>query len=607
MCGILGSVNLPVDKGMLDTICHRGPDWQGIYTDKQADCMAFLAHCRLSVVDLSASGNQPMTSPCGNYTLIFNGEIYNHLELRAKLENKRYEGHSDTETLLYFLIEKGITAINELNGIFSFIFYDKKNRKLFMARDPYGVKPLYYHIDKDRFIACSEIRPLRKVLNPSMNIDALRILLNLRYVPAPYTLYDAIFKVRSGHYGVIDMSQSPLSISLQPYAKMHTKRLDIDFEEAIDEYGKRIQHAVCRQLMGDVDIGILLSGGIDSALISNIASKEYNRRLKAFTVGFDSRYSVNEIEWAEETAQYVGLEHHVIKIDADDFFDSFVECTRITEEPLGDTSIIPMYYLAKLASQHVKVVLSGQGADEPLGGYPRYQGEILRDIWSPALFRVAEKVCRLIPVKNESILRGARALGIHDEIERFFQEYCLFTVNEANRLLGTEGSDEASKELLAYFHHLATAEWQTPVERMMSLDMKMNLSDDLLAYTDKISMNFSLECRVPMLDHELINFMEALPTLYKIRRGKGKIIHKAFACRQLPQKIVDRPKLGFRSPTDIWFREYASIIEDKLAYGPLQNYLSMKEIKKVIRQHQSGYNREKQIFLFLSINEWIKL
>lgn len=607
MCGILGSINLPIDKGMLDAISHRGPDWQGIYMDKQVNCIVSMAHCRLSIVDLSASGNQPMTSPCGNYTLIFNGEIYNHLELRAKLENKRYRGHSDTETLLYFLIERGITAINELNGIFSFIFYDKKNRKLFMARDPFGVKPLYYHICKNRFIACSEIRPIKKVLNPSMNINTLRILLNLRYLPSPYTLYDAVFKVRPGHYGVIDMNQLPLSISLQPYVKIQTKRLDINFEEAIEEYGKRIRNAVCRQLMGDVDIGILLSGGIDSALISNIASKECNQRLKAFTVGFESRYSVNEIEWAKETAQYIGLEHHVVKIDADNFFGSLAECTRIMEEPLGDTSIIPMYYLAKLASRHVKVVLSGQGADEPLGGYPRYQGEILRNAWPPFFFKVAEQACRFINIKNESILRGARALGIHDEIERFFQEYCLFTVDETNRLLGTEGSDEASKELLAYFHHLATAEWQTPVERMMSLDMKMNLSDDLLVYTDKISMNFSLECRVPMLDHELIHFIEALPTLYKIKRGKGKIIHKAFARRQLPLQIVDRPKLGFRSPTDIWFREYSSIIEDKLAHGPLQNYLSRKEIKKIIKQHQSGYNREKQIFLLLSINEWINL
>jgi len=607
MCGILGSINLPIDRRMLDTICHRGPDWQGICIDKQTDSIVSLAHCRLSIVDLSASGNQPMTSPCGNYSLIFNGEIYNHLELRAKLENKRYKGHSDTETLLYFLIEKGITAINELNGIFSFVFYDKKNRKLFMARDPYGVKPLYYYIDNDRFIASSEIRPVKKVLNPSMNMDALRILLNLRYVPSPYTLYDTVFKVRPGHYGVIDVNQLPLSISLRPYAKIHTKRLDIDFEEAIGEYGKRIQNAVRRQLMGDVDIGILLSGGIDSALISNIVSNGCNRSLKAFTVGFDSRYSVNEIEWAKETARYVGLEHYTVKIDADDFFGSFAECTRITEEPLGDTSIIPMYHLAKLASRHVKVVLSGQGADEPLGGYHRYQGEILRDRWSPALFRLAEKICRFIPVKNESILRGAHALGIHDEIERFFREYCLFTVDETNRLLGTEGSEEASKGLLAYFHHLATAEWQTPVERMMSLDMKMNLSDDLLAYTDKISMNFSLECRVPMLDHELTDFMEALPASYKIRRGKSKIIHKAFAGRQLPQIIVNRPKLGFRSPTDIWFREYSSIIEDKLTHGPLLNYLSMKEIKRILKQHKSGFNREKQIFLLLSINEWIRL
>ncbi len=607
MCGILGSINLPVDKEMLDTICHRGPDRQDICMNKQGDCMISLAHCRLSIVDQSDAGNQPMTSPCGNYTLIFNGEIYNHLELRAKLENKRFQGHSDTETLLYFLIEKGITAINELNGIFSFIFYDKKNRKLFMARDPYGVKPLYYHIDKDRFIACSEIRPIKKVLNPSMNMDSLRILLNLRYVPSPYTLYDSVFKVRPGHYGVINMNQSPLSVSLQPYVKIHTKRLDIDFEEAVEEYGKRIQNAVCRQLMGDVGIGILLSGGIDSALISCIASKKYDGKLKAFTVGFDSEYSVNEIEWAKETARCIGLEHYTVKIDANDFFDSLTECTRITEEPLADTSIIPMFHLSKLAHRYVKVVLSGQGADELLGGYHRYQGEILHNLYPHVFFTLADKACRYLPIKNESLIRGARALGINDEIERFFREYCLFTVNETDKFLGESDSGKSSQELIAYFHKLVTAEWQTPVERMMALDMRMNLSDDLLTYTDKISMNFSLECRVPMLDLELTDFTEALPTSYKIRTGRSKIIHKAFARQRLPLKIINRPKLGFRSPTDIWFRENSSMIEDKLTYGRLRNYLPIKEIRKIIKKHRNGYNMEKQIFLLLSINEWIEL
>jgi len=607
MCGILGSINLPIDKDLLDTIQHRGPDWQNIYTDKRTDCVVSLAHCRLSIVDLSASGNQPMTSPCGNYTLIFNGEIYNHLELRALLENKQYKGHSDSETLLYLLIERGIKALDKLNGIFSFIFYDKQNRKILIARDPYGVKPLYYHIDGNRFIASSEIRPIRKILNPHINTYALRILLNLRYVPSPYTLYDSILKVRPGHYAIVDLNTSPLDISIHPYTGIHTKRLDIDFEEAIEEYGEKIQNAVRRQLMGDVDIGILLSGGIDSALISHIASKEYNRKLKAFTVGFDSCYSVNEIEWAKQTAQYIGLEHYTVKIGADDFFDSFAECIRITEEPLADTSIIPMYHLSKLASRHVKVVLSGQGADEPLGGYHRYQGEILRNTYPHIFFVMAEKACRFMPIKNESIIRGARALNITNEIERFFQEYCLFTVDETNRLLGTDSSNESSKELMLYFHNLATAEWQTPVERMMSLDMRMNLSDDLLTYTDKISMNFSLECRVPMLDLELIDFIEALPTSYKIKRKRGKIIHKAFARRSLPKKIINRPKLGFRSPTDIWFRENSSAIENKLIYGELRNYLSLKEIKEIIRQHQNGYNREKQLFLLLSINEWIGL
>lgn len=606
MCGILGSVDLPVDDILLDTIRHRGPDRQAIRMFTQAGHTVSLAHCRLSIVDLSASGDQPMTSPCGNYTLIFNGEIYNHLELRTNLKNKRYNGHSDTETLLHFIMERGITAINELNGIFSFIFHDRKNGMLYIARDPYGVKPLYYHIDSRRFIASSEIRPIRKALNPSMNTSALRILLNLRYVPSPYTLYESVFKLRPGHYGIIDLNSPSLSLTLCPYVGVNCRRRDIGFDDAVEEYGRRVREAVRRQLMGDVDIGILLSGGIDSALISDIASREYGRRLKAFTVGFDTGYDVNEIEWAAETARHIGLEHHVVRIESRDFFDCFAECTAIMEEPSADTSIIPMYYLSKLASRHVRVVLSGQGADEPLGGYHRYQGEVLRGSYPRFLFTLAGKLCHILPIRNESIIRGARALGADDEIERFFRGYCLFTVDEADRLLGSSGSGEPCKTLIAYFHKLVTAGWQTPTERMMSLDMRMNLSDDLLTYTDKISMNFSLECRVPMLDLGLTEFIQSLPASYKIQSGRGKIVHKAFARQILPRKFVDRPKLGFRSPTDIWFREQSSMIKDILSNGRLRDYLSTKEIQRIIHQHRNGYNREKQIFLLLSLNEWIQ-
>lgn len=607
MCGILGGINFPINKETLNLIRHRGPDRQAIYADERTGYHISLAHSRLSIVDLSAAGNQPMVSPCGNYVLIYNGEIYNHTELREKLDFKQYRGHSDTETLLHFLMERGIEYIHELNGIFSFIFYDKKRNWLCFARDPYGVKPLYYYFDGNCFIACSEIRPMRMLLPLSIDTGMLRMLLNLRYMPSPYTLYKHIYKVRPGHYGVIDLSNPiHLDLSHNAYIQLNSKRLDITFKDAVKEYGAKIEKAVSRQLMGDVDVGILLSGGIDSALISHIAAKKCGRKLKAFTIGFDSRYAMNEIEWAKETAGHIGMEHHVVKIGVDDFFDCLKECTQILEEPLGDTSVVPMYYLSRLASQHVKVVLSGQGADEPLGGYFRYQGEVLRSLYPHVLFTMANKCVRLLPVRNESVLRGARSLGIDDDIERFFQEYCLFTEKETDRLLGGHTDYALSREPIAYFYHLVTEKWQTPVEKMMSIDMRMNLADDLLMYTDKISMNFSMECRVPMLDTELVDYVQSLPADYKIQRKKTKIIHKFFASKHLPSHFAARPKLGFQSPTNIWFREKAAMIEDKLTHGCLRDYFSVEGIKQIVKQHRNGYNREKQLFLLLSINEWLE-
>lgn len=605
MCGILGSINRLIDHGLLDTIKHRGPDRQAIYTELQNDYTINFAHTRLSIVDLSEAGNQPMVSPCGNYILVFNGEIYNHLELRKKLKFKDYRGHSDTETLLHFLIENGISQIHKLNGIFAFAFYDKKEQRIILVRDPYGVKPLYYSLNKNQFIFSSEIRPIQKLIHSSINTDTLQILLNLRYIPSPYTLYKDINKVRPGHYGIINLKESPLSLSLNPYIKAHENRLDISFEDAVQQYGEKIKSAVHRQLMGDVDMGVLLSGGIDSALVGGIAAKKSEHKLKAFTVGFDSQYAVNEIDLAAETANYFGMEHHIVKMNATNFFETFEECSKIVEEPLATTSFIPMYYLSQLASQHVKVVLTGQGADEPLGGYGRYQGEILRDRYPHFLFSIMKKITNLTAIKKEAILRGARSLSINDDIERFHNVYSLFTTNETSRLLGVKPNN-LSSELIAYYYNLVTNNQQKAVDKMMSIDLRMNLSDDLLLYTDKITMNFSLECRVPMLDLDLINYLESLPTAYKVQRNKTKIIHKAFAKEFLPQSFINRPKLGFQSPTDIWFREKSAMIEDQLTRGPLLDYFLTKEIRKVIEQHQKGYNREKQIFLLLSINEWIK-
>lgn len=603
MCGILGSINTEVTTDLLDCIKHRGPDNQAIYKDTVAGNVIYLAHTRLSIVDLSEAGNQPMVSDCGNYVLVFNGEIYNHKELRKELHFQNFKGHSDTETLLHLLIEQGIDCIARLNGIFAFAFLDKEKDILILARDPYGVKPLYYIAEGNKIMFSSEIRPLKQCFDLSLNKHSLCLLLNLRYIPAPYTLFNQIHKLRPGHYCSILLDD--LSLNESPYIESSPDYLSISLEEAVEEYGNKLQAAVERQLMGDVDMGILLSGGIDSALVGGIASKGSAKRLKAFTVGFDSKYKVNELQLAAETAEFFGMEHYTAKMGIENFFDTFAECSRIVEEPLATTSFIPMYFLSKMASEHVKVVLTGQGADEPLGGYNRYQGELLHEKYPAFFFKMVNSAVKLAGIKKESYIRGGRALSISDDVRRFMYVYSLFTPEEIKRMTEIDCSEYAYS-LINYYYHLVTNRQQSSVDKMMAVDLHMDLADDLLLYTDKITMNFSLECRVPMLDLELVRFLQSLPTQYKVQSGKTKIIHKLFAEKWLPESIINRPKFGFQSPTDIWFREQSSFVEDLLLNGKLTDYISKDELISIVKLHKKGYNKEKQIFLLLSINEWIK-
>lgn len=564
-----------------------------------------MAHTRLAIVDLSEAGRQPMVSEDGRHVLVFNGEIYNHIALKSSLHFRDFRGHSDTETLLHLLMEQGADAVGKLNGIFAFAFYDREAGTVLLARDRYGVKPVYYHRDGRKLMFASELRPIEQTINPDMDGEALGLLLNLRYVPSPYTLYEGVRKLRPGHYATFRITDGGIEETQHCYLSSLPRQCNLAFDEAVEEYGRKISSAIERQLMSDVEMGMLLSGGVDSAVVAGLAKNHYKGRMKAFTVGFEEKSDVDEIGMARETAEYFGMEHHVVKMSSEDFFDTFRECARIVEEPLATTSFIPMYYLTKLAAEHVKVVLTGQGADEPLGGYGRYQGELMAARYPGIVFKAANAAVRLAGIKNQQIVRGARSLSIKDDVKRFVNVYSCFTPEEVERLTGKEMGG-LSEKIIGYYYGLLSDGDRPAVEKMMAVDMHTDLADDLLLYTDKVSMNFSLECRVPMLDNDLVGFIRSLPTSYKVARGKTKIVHKAFAATMLPEKIINRPKLGFQSPTKVWFRKEAGMVRDMLTGGKLNTILDKGYLNKVIDQHLAGYNRETQIFLLLSLNEWLE-
>ncbi len=609
MCGILGSVNQAFDEAMLNQIKHRGPDDFGIdlFTANGHDIQ--FGQRRLSIIDLSPAGHQPMISTCKRYALIFNGEIYNHQDLRRKLpQNIIYKGHSDTETILNYLIHFGESAVKDFNGIFAIAFLDLDKASLTLARDPFGVKPLYYFEDGKRMVFSSEIRPIKAMLHATeLNKDALASLLRLRYNPAPDTLYTQIKKVLPGHIINVQLGTKGLARVTSSFTPALPKVVHDKPEKLVAAYGVALQEAVERQLLADVEVGVLLSGGIDSALIAALAKKQYKGNLKAFTIGFEGDFEEDEIADAKETAEILGLEHYVKKISFSDFLGLIKECSRIVEEPLATTSMIPMYYLAELAAKKVKVVLTGQGADEPLGGYTRYRSELIRAKILAPLRGALLPMVKLIGSKDEQILRGAKSAGISDEIERFLSVYEIFTQEEIQKMIAIK--DIKSKKALTNFYDLLDCgSRKHGADKMMAIDTRMNLADDLLNYTDKITMNFSLECRVPMLDIALVHFMETLPLELKLNSRQAKIIHKKFAKTILPDSIINRKKKGFQSPTNRWFREEMDTVKDILLNkeSAFATVFNSNYIVELLEQHSIGYNREKQIFLLLSIYYWFE-
>lgn len=605
MCGILGAINKNFDQNALELIKHRGPDSSGMTTFKVNEHMVVFSLARLAIVDLSETGHQPMITSCGNFAIVFNGEVYNHFELRKKLSNIEFKGHSDTETVLYYIKEFGIEKIKDLNGIFGLSFLDIQNQKLYLVRDHFGVKPVYWSFQENSLVFSSEIRPIQYILNDvKSDLDNLPTLLYLRYLPSPLTLYSGINKVRPGHYLEIDLTEKKLQPKEFCFISPVTKSIDSKITP-LTGYSQKIEAAVKRQLMGDVEIGVLLSGGLDSAVVAALAQKHTSSSLKAFTIGFEGAHNEDEIEAAQETAELLGLDHYSKQINFEGFLSIIKETTRIIEEPLATTSVIPMYYLSEMASKYVKVVLTGQGADEPLGGYGRYQGELISSKIPRGVIRTINKLLPHLPIKNEQLLRAAHSLGETEDIGRFLKVYSVFQQDEIKTLLNVE--EEKAFGLVSYFFNLHNRREIASVERMMAIDLRMNLADDLLLYTDKITMNFSLECRVPMLDVELIQYIESLPRNQRLAFRKTKIVHKQFAKNILPHKIINRKKLGFQSPTQIWFNKYNERIRNLLlspsVFTEIFNPLA---VSNLLEQHLKGYNREKQIFLLLGIYFWFE-
>lgn len=609
MCGILGQIaeKITADvSGLSKCLAHRGPDDHGGIVLSIKGKTAWLGHTRLSILDLSSAGHQPMQSQSGRWWLAYNGEIYNHVDVRSKL-NCSFNGRSDTETLVEAIDRYGILeALSLLNGMFAFAAADVKEGKLYLVRDPFGIKPLYYVNSECRIAFASEVRALKAMhaIDAEMDQAALDTFLTLRYVPSPRTLWKDVQRLPAGHLLTYDIATG--RNDLQYYIRPTLERFKGSLEDATLEYKEVLSGAIRRQLLSDVPVGVLLSGGIDSALVAAI-SKDCGKDLKCYTVGFGNNYPDCEIADAAHTAKLLKLEHQVVEVTASGLLPVIPDIIEAIEEPIGTTSVLPMWYLVKRAKEDVTVVLTGQGSDEPWGGYPRYQMELLRKLMAPWLLLPFKHLERFWLAMPEMLERGLRSLPIEKEALRFQEAAALFSAEQRERLTGRRGDGGAVEQVGYWLKWIGHAK-RSAAEKMMSVDMHMNLADDLLLYSDKISMAVSLEARVPMLDLEVVQFIESLPLNYRARLWKTKIVHKRMAESYLPTEIVHRPKKKFQIPFGVWsrgpWREWLESV--LLDCGPVRyGKLDHAEVKRIWQQHlKSRPDRGRQIFSLVALSIW---
>jgi asparagine synthase (glutamine-hydrolysing) len=620
MCGICGIYNylldLPIDKSLLNkmvqSMIHRGPDDEGFYFGPRIG----LGMRRLSIIDL-VSGQQPIHNEDLTIWIVFNGEIYNFRELRRELEAKghRFYTRSDTEVIVHGYEEWGDDCLLRLNGIFGLSLWDSRQERLLLARDHFGVKPLYYFDDGHRLLWGSEVKAILAAPDVSrkVNLEALDLFLTFRFVPSPHTMFQGIGKLPPGHLLVVDSRGSRMERYWRPKAPLVDQARSEG--EVIALLQEKLESAVQRQMVSDVPIGALLSGGIDSGVIVALMTKCTDHPVRTFTIGFKDGGNTNELEAARKTAELFGTEHHEMVIDSLDYREWLEKSVWHLEEPIATTSALAMFFLCQLVRQHVKVVLTGQGADEPLAGYHRHLAERYGYLYRLLPARLRERLLRPVVEalpRQERLKRLVRCLGISDSGQRFAQEYAVFSAGMVKGLW--------RHEFRPHHDHLQAValinSWRQglgelhPLEQMTYVDARLSLADDLLLYGDKMSMAHSVEARVPFLDLEFAAVAEALPAKFRIKGFTRKYIHKKAIAKWLPTEILQRPKLGFETPVDAWFRsELAGYVRQTLLArdSACNNYFRPEALDSLLTDHISGrQDNRRQLFSLLVFNLWHK-
>jgi asparagine synthase (glutamine-hydrolysing) len=618
MCGITGILRTdgaPADRGLVErmTACikHRGPDGAGLHMDREVG----LGHRRLSIIDLEG-GSQPIFNEDSTIAVVFNGEIYNFVELRQELEQcgHVFRTSSDTEVIVHGYEQWGTDCVRRFNGMFAFAVWDSRRRRLFLARDHLGVKPLYYARLPGQLLFASEIKALlaSEAVARRVDTEALGELFTFRFVPAPRTLFDGIHKLPAGHLMVAEGG----NLKIERFWDRIPRHLqDAREESLVEQYQALVQDAVRLQLRSDVPVGLFLSSGVDSGCLLAEMRRQSGGAIHTFTIGFEDGERTNETDDAREMARRFGSTHHEWIITAEDYLEYYDRYLWDLEEPVGNETAAAFYFVAKLAAREVKVALTGQGVDEPWAGYHRYLGLKMSDTYQriPALIRrgLIRPLVNALP-RNERLKRGVASLDEPDILTRFAKIYSFFTEDMRQSLFRGDRPELAVHQ--GYKARQAIARLQRdvthldPVSQMLYIDTRASLPDDLLMVSDKTSMANSIESRVPFLDWRIIEFIESLPLEFKIRGGTGKYLHKKAIEAWLPQEIVYRRKKGFANPVEKWLRDrMAAYVEDLLfdSTSGVRDFFDVGYIRTIMREHQAGRESYmRHIYLLISFEMW---
>ena len=618
MCGIAGlirSLAPGADEKTLqrmgEVMLHRGPDAGGVFLDERVG----LVHRRLSIIDLSIQGNQPMFHAAGRYVSVFNGEIYNFLELRVELERQgcSFQSRTDTEVILALYAREGAGCLARLNGMFAFAIWDREKETLFLARDRIGKKPLYYyHGGSDRLAFSSEIKSILELpgipreLEPTALADYLKYL----YIPAPKTIFKGIYKLPAGHYLELSMGEEP---RISEYWDVDFSRDSgcADENEAADKLHELIRRATLCRMISDVPLGAFLSGGVDSSAIVALMAGASSAPVKTCCIGFaDKRH--DETPFAREIAHLFHTDHAEHQV-GDDLAATATLLPRFFDEPFADSSAIPTFHVSRLARRSVTVALAGDGGDENFGGYEKYATDLKEDRVRRMVPRlVLETLHGIAGGRPGTLMRKARSLSLGAMAEpgrAYYRTNSFIDDEELDRLFSPgmrarcRGYDPA-EHTLRYWDKVRGADHLTC---MLYTDLKTYLPGDILAKVDRMSMAHSLEVRAPLLDHRVVEFAASLPSDWKIKGSSKKhLLKKAFGS-ELPGPILKRRKHGFTVPLDLWFRsDLCALTEGCLLGKPaLGAYFSVAELRRIYQEHRAGLsNHGTLLWSLLSFALW---